>query len=937
MGSDRHVVVGVLGELELWLGGRPQPVGHARRRSVLAVLAVEANRVVPVDSLIDHVWGERPPGTARSVLRVYLTHLRRVLAPTGITITRKGSGYTLAVEADVVDLHRFHRLLDLSRAAHEPRQALSLVEAALALWRGEPLAELDTPWAQAVRERSRRERAEAEADRIDWALACGRHRQLLPELSTRAEAEPLDERVAGQLVLALYRADRQADALAHYQHTRQRLVEELGADPGRALQELHQRVLAADPTLTQTEPAITGTTAGSPVVPRQLPAPPRWFTGRADHLAALDAALEDRGAMVISAIGGAGGIGKTWLALTWAHRHLDRFPDGQLFVDLRGFSPDSAPTDPAVAVRGFLDALGVLPDRIPTDLEARAALYRSLVAGRRMLVVLDNAATAEQVVPLLPGGTTCTVLVTSRHRLDALTARHGGRPLPLGVLTGAESRALLIAALGADRVAGDEPAAAELIALCGGFPLALGLIAARAQPDLPLAEAVTELRESGLDALDSDDPAASLPAVLSWSLRHLTDQQRTVFALLGVTPGPDIGLPAATSLTGLPERETRAVLRALTDASLLDHNSGGRHAMHDLVRAYATTTAHDLPGAVRQAALERVVDFYLHTAHAANHLLDPHSPPFRLDPPAPGVRGQSLPDLPTALAWLDTHHPHLLAAQRAAATHHLHQSVFRLARSMATFHWRRGHRHDDLIAWQAALDAAGHLPDPTARTLCHRRLGRANVELGRHEQAIDHLHQALALAEQHHDATQQALTHNVLARAWERWGDDSRALVHAHHALDLIRALDRPVWEADALNAVGWYAARLGEFDTARDHCRAALTLHRRHRNPDGEAGTLDSLGFIDHRTGRHDEAISHYQQALTLYRTLGNTTETADTLDRLGHPLAALGRHDQTRAVWREALELYREQGRTTDAERVRRQLDDLHDTPTAVPASSS
>ncbi|GAB2845481.1 hypothetical protein GCM10027200_52070 [Lentzea nigeriaca] len=247
--EDCRIVVGVLGELEVWLEDRPQPVGHARQRSVLAVLAVETNRVVPVDGLIDRVWGERPPGTARSALRVYLSHLRRALAPAGITITRKGSGYALFAEADSVDVHRFHRLLNLSRAAPEPRQALCMVEEALALWRGEPLAELDTAWARAVRERLRRERAAAEADRVDWALACGRHPQVLPELTARCEADPLDERAAGQLMLALYRIGRQADALTHFQHIRRRLVEELGTDPGKALQELHQRILTADPAL----------------------------------------------------------------------------------------------------------------------------------------------------------------------------------------------------------------------------------------------------------------------------------------------------------------------------------------------------------------------------------------------------------------------------------------------------------------------------------------------------------------------------------------------------------------------------------------------------------------------------------------------------------------------------------------------------------------
>jgi hypothetical protein len=791
-------------------------------------------------------------------------------------------------------------------------------------------------WASSVRRQATESKRPkpAKTDRTDWALACGRHWQVLPELITRAEAEPLDERVTGQVMLALYRAGRQADALAHYQHTRERLVEDLGADPGPALQQLHQRILTADPTLTPTETTTTTATAGSSVVPRQLPAPPQWFTGRTGHLTALTTALEQRGTVVISAIGGAGGIGKTWLALAWAHRHLDRFPDGQLFVDLRGFSPDGQPMDPEGAVRGFLGALGVAADRVPHDLDAQAALYRSLVAGKRMLVVLDNAATAEQVVPLLPGSASCTVLVTSRHRLHGLIARHGARPLPLGMFTDAEAHALLVATLGPDHVAADEHAVAELMALCGGFPLALGLIAARIRYHLRLADAVVELRESGLDALDADDPTASLPAVLSWSLRRLTERQRTVFALLGIAPGPDIGLPAATSLTGLPVGETRAVLRALADVSLLDSHSGGRYAMHDLVRAYATTYAdHDLPEPVRQAALERVVDFYRHTAHTADRFLNPHPAPIRLHPPAPS-NPQPLPDHPAALAWMDTHHPHLLAAQHTAVGHHQHQAVWHLAWTLTAFHRRRGHRHDEVAVWQAAADAADHLPDPATRTLAHRRLGSAHAALGWHEQAIEHLHQALALAEHHHDPTQRAHNHHALARAWEQRGDDRRSLEHSRHARDLFHALGQTVWEAVTLNTVGWYAARMGDYDTARDHCLQALTLHGRHHDPNGEADTLDSLGYIDHHTGRHHQAIDHYQQALTLYRAFGNTSQSADTLDRLGHPHAALGHHDQARAVWREALELYREQGRETDAERVQRQLDN---TPTTAPASPS
>ncbi|GAB2740583.1 ATP-binding protein [Amycolatopsis magusensis] len=696
----------------------------------------------------------------------------------------------------------------------------------------------------------------------------------------------------------------------------------------------------------------------APVIPRQLPAAPGLFTGRTAELARLDRALThpatrqgpgtdaresttaapDTGpagagtTVLVSAIGGAGGIGKTWLALAWAYRHLERFPDGQLFVDLHGFSPTDDPVQPATAVRGFLDALGVDPDRIPADLGAQSALYRSLVAGRRMLIVLDNAATSDQVAPLLPGSPSCTVLVTGRHRLASLIDRHGARHLPLDVLSPEEARGLLAARLGADRVAAEPEAVDELIGLCGGHPLALSITARTAgtRPGVTLAEAAAELRDLGLEALDHDtDPAASLPTVLSWSLRHLTDEQRRVFALLGIAPGPDTTPPATAALTGLPDRSARRTLSGLENASLLERRPGGRYAMHDLIRRYATDTAHTtLPEQVREAALTRVVDFHLHTAHAAARLLNPHRALVRPEPPAPGVHPHPLPDTAAALAWLNAEHATLLATQRTAATLGHHHTVWHLAWNLNTFHRRRGHRHDEVTTWQAALDAADHLPDLAIRSRTHRFLGRACSRLGLHEQSTTHLEQALDLALRHHDPTEQAHTNQALAIAWGKRGDDRQALQHAHHALALFRALDQPVWEADALNQVGWYAARLGRFDTAREHCQAALTLHRHHHNPVGEAETLDSLGYIAHHTGDHHQALDHYHHALTLFRSLGNAYEVADTLDRVGHPHAALGRHEQARTVWREALQLYRDQGRDADADRVQRQLDDLDHT---------
>ncbi|MCR6488374.1 tetratricopeptide repeat protein [Amycolatopsis sp. OK19-0408] len=696
----------------------------------------------------------------------------------------------------------------------------------------------------------------------------------------------------------------------------------------------------------------------APPIPRQLPAAPGLFTGRTTELARLDRALSDAAApqgpgtdtpeptaaapttgpaavgatVLVSAIGGAGGIGKTWLALAWAHRHLERFPDGQLFVDLHGFSPTDEPVQPATAVRGFLDALGVDANRIPTDLDAQTALYRSLVAGRRMLIVLDNAATSDQIAPLLPGSPSCTVLVTGRHRLDSLIDRHGARHLPLDVLTPEEARGLLTARLGADRVAAEPEAVDELIRLCGGHPLALSITARTAgtHPDIALAEAAAELRDLGLEALDHDtDPAASLPTVLSWSLRYLTDTQRTVFALLGIAPGPDTTPPATAALTSLPDRSALRTLAVLENASLLERRPGRRYAMHDLVRRYAADTAHTtLPEQVREAALTRMGDFHLHTAHAADRLLNPHRALLSPEPPAPGVHPHPLPDTAAALTWLDAEHATLLATQRTAATLGHHHTVWHLAWNLNNFHFRRGHRHDEITTWQAALDAANHLPNPATRGRTHRFLGHACSLLGLHEQATNHLEQALDLALRHHDPTEQALTHRVLASAWEQRGDDRQALEHAHRAVALYRALDRPVWEAGALNAVGWYAARLGRFDTAREHCQAALTLYRHHQYPAGEAATLDSLGYIAHHTGDHHQALHHYHPALALFRGLGNTYEAADTLDNMGHPHAALGRHEQARTVWWEALELYREQGRDADAGRVQHQLDDLDHT---------
>jgi tetratricopeptide (TPR) repeat protein len=670
---------------------------------------------------------------------------------------------------------------------------------------------------------------------------------------------------------------------------------------------------------------VTPSGLANSLTPRQLPAAARGFVGRTAELTALSTELDDGsatgGTVVISAVAGAGGIGKTSLAVYWAHQNQHRFPDGQLFVDLRGFSPTNRPTTTGEAVHGLLDALGVEPARVPADLVAQAALFRSLVAGRRMLIVLDNAASADQVIPLLPGTPSCTVLVTSRRTLTTLIHRYGARHLTLDVLDEQQAHTLLVARLGAARLSAEPEATAELIRLCGLYPMALTILASRAQahPHIPLAEFATELRDSVFDLLDDADPAASLPAVLSWSLHSLTAEQRRTFCLLGIAPGADIGPGAAASLIGLCPQQAKKSLRDLEEASLLSRQANGRYAMHDLIRGFAATTAdHELTEREREQALKRVLDYYTHTADVADRCLAPQRQRILLDRPAPGTFPDSLFDSATALAWFDAEYGNVLAAQRTAVERGWHATVWQLAWATGTVQGRRGHRYDDLAVWRAALAATDHLSDPVPGIRAHRFLGRACANLGCHDEATEHLYEALALSERHRNPTDQAHTHRMLAWAWEQQGDDKRALDHALRSLELYRELEQPEWEAGALDLVGWYAARLGEYGIARANCQAALSIHHRHHNADGEANALCSLGYIDHRTGDDHQAIRKYQRALALCDDVGDTYQYANVLDKIGLAHDALGHRGQARAAWRESLELYERQQCVEEAKRV-------------------
>jgi tetratricopeptide (TPR) repeat protein len=669
--------------------------------------------------------------------------------------------------------------------------------------------------------------------------------------------------------------------------------------------------LPDDPYPPQPDAALP--TAPTVAAPRQLPAATAGFTGRAAELAALSDLLQEPaagGTMMISAVGGTAGIGKTALAVHWAHQVADRFPDGQLYVNLRGFDPAGPPMTPAEAVRGFLDAFEVPPERIPVSLDAQAALYRSLLAGRRVLVVLDNARDAGQVRPLLPGSPGCVVVVTSRNRLTSLIAAEGARPLTLDLLTLEEARHLLACRIGAGRVAAEPPAVDEIIASCARLPLALSIVAARAavHPAFRLAALAGELRDArgGLEAFHSGEVAADVRAVFSWSYHQLSTETARLFRLLGLHPGPDISAPAAASLAALPAGHARSALAELARAHLVTEHAPGRFAFHDLLRAYATeqARAHDAEDD-QQAAVRRMLDHYLHTAHTATALSrHPRWEPLTLPSPQPGVIPEQPADCTAALAWFEAEHPVLLAViPQAAAGWDI--SAWQLPWTLMDYFDRRGHWHDWAATQHAALDAARRHTDRQGQAHAHEGIGYAYGSLGRYDDARDHLQQALALFGELGDQAGQAYTHTDLGWVLQHAGCLADSLRHAQQAVVLFRALGHRHGQARALNSCGWYNALLGDHRQALTCCEQALALQRDLGDRRGEAYTLDSLGYACHHLGHHQQAITYYQQSLALNDALGESYGKAVVLSHLGDACHAAGDLAAARAAWQNALDI--------------------------------
>jgi len=945
---------GVLGPLRAWSGDDIVDLGPVQQRVVLAVLCLQAGKPVGRQQVINAVWGTAPPTHAVNLVQRHVSGLRRAFrldrpkdaAPFRLVWT--DAGYLLTLPPRALDLEVFDLELAAARSARTADrkfEAARALHSALALWRGPVCDGLSSPYLDAQRDRFDELRINVIEDRIELDLAVGDDVGVIAELRELIAEHPLRERLRGLLMLALYRAGRQADALTAFRDARGHLRDELGVEPGAPLQKLHQQILAADPKLSGTpaEPAAMAaeittdfsakTSPGRPV-PAQLPHRIVDFTGREAELGRLNALVaqasgDTEAAVAITVITGTAGVGKSALAVHWAHQIRDQFPDGQLYVNLRGFGPTESAMEPAEAIHGFLEAFAVPEDRIPLDTHARAALYRSMLTDMRVLVVLDNAHDADQVRPLLPGSPGCAVVVTSRNQLMSLVAADGAHPVALDLLPASQAWGLFRRRLGRERVAEDPAAADEIIGACAGLPLALVVAASHAAANsrLPLSALADALRKTHgrLDALDAGDKYTNVRAVFSWSYEALSAPAARLFRLLGLHAGPDVAISAAASLAGVPVAEARQQLAILVRANLLTEWTPGRFALHDLLRAYASelSSTYDTAGQSRQA-VHRVLDHYLHTAYSADQLLRPRrDDPIALAPPQPLVILEPLGDYRDAVAWLATERPVLLAALRQAVSSGFDIHVWQLAWAVTSYFDRHGHWYDSAASHRTALEAVVRLGDLHAQAVIHCCLACAECRLERHVASYRHLQRALELYQGLGDHAGKAHAHLTLTWVLDRQGRYSEALPHADQAVELFLIADRPTGQARALNAVGWFHLQIGDHEKGIDYCQRALAMQKEIPDRFYQADTLDSIAHAHTLAGRYDEAITCYRKALELYREFGDRYYEAGTLHSLGDTCLAVGEPESAVTAWQGALTILDDLGLPEAAE-LRAKLSD-------------
>ncbi|TWP53828.1 tetratricopeptide repeat protein [Lentzea tibetensis] len=916
---EERLELNVLGPFEVMVGARAVRLGGPRQRSVLALLLLNAGQVVPVDRLVDALWAGDPPRAAESTLRGYVSHLRKSLTDCGVAtpgplITRP-SGYQLEVEPDQVDADRFERALADGRRSlqgGDPGEAASVLRAALGLWRGPALADLaGESWARAHCARLEQLRQAAIEARVEADLGLGRHGELLSELEVLVAEHPLRERLSAHRMLALYRSGRQAEALEVYRTTYALLAGDRGIEPDGALRELESAILRQDPALDWVAPP-------RPSSPAELPADVATFTGRAASLAALDDLLpggaRSARAVVISAIAGAAGIGKTALAVHWGHRVRDRFPDGQLHINLRGYDT-GPPVPPVEALARFLRSLGVPADQVPIEVEEAAGRFRSLLADQRVLVLLDNAASADQVRPLLPASPGCLVLVTSRHRLTGLTAREGAVSLDLDVLSASEARELLASIIGHDRVEAEPQAAAELARLCAFLPLALRIAAANlvhgTRPRI--ADYVTELREGDrLTSLAVDgDEQSAVRGAFDLSRARLPPELQRLFRLLGAAPVVDFTPASAATLTDIVAERATSLLNGLAAAHLVDHHSPGRYGLHDLLRLYAAEHAlHEETETEREAAIERFYDWYVQTGAAAARLLYPEMLRLPLPAAASTTRPLGFESHHEALAWLDAERVNVLAIVKHTALHGPKRVAWLLADILRGYLWTGMHTVDWLTIAQAGLAAATAEGDLHAQAASRLSLGNFHSGLSRYGQASEQYGVVLALTRRIGWLEGQATVLSQLGNVGWWSGRLTDAAENFAEALALDQRTGRRANQAANLDSLGIVYRQLGRLAEAADHSRRGLALFRECGTRMGEAVNLCNLSKICHDLGRFDDALDHLSRALALHREVGDRSNEAGTLDVLAAVHRDRGDYPRADELATAAVAMTRETG---------------------------
>ncbi|MFI6133721.1 AfsR/SARP family transcriptional regulator [Micromonospora sp. NPDC051141] len=934
----------LLGPMQVQAAGVRVDAGPLRQRMVLAALAIDAGRPLQPEALIDRVWGQALPLRARHTLHVYVARIRKVLAAASdlsgcpATLTHRSGGYVLEVDPDAVDAHRFQSLLDRALPDRHPvRERAELLRAALDLWCDRPLADLSGEWVEQVREQWQQKRIIALTSWATAAVELDTPELALPELLTASAEHPLVETLVAALMRAYAAAGRGAEALRHYAATRQVLAEQLGTEPGRELQALHGKLLRGDLVPVSSGPAPSRPRQAEPedlgggavdrafdglARPAQLPHAAPRLVGRDAELAALDQMAVGPAVVVVS---GMAGVGKTALVVHWAHRAAREFPDGQLYCDFGGFGPAELPVPPEVALGDFLQALGVPSPQMPIGVAALAGLYRSLLVTRRMVIVLDNARTSDQVRPLLPAASRSVVLVTSRDCLTGLVAGAAAQPLALGPLPPPAARALLRSRLG--NRGGTTEALGDIVAACGGLPLALTIAGARlaTRPLLSVSQLAADLLAAGtLDALDGGDAYTDVRTVLSWSYRTLPDRPARLFRLLAVQPRQEITVPAAASVAGMSPSQAERALATLVRLHLIDESAPGRFRQHDVLHRYATELLHaSETAAERSAARDRLLAHYAGTAVAAARLLEPHREMPPVPPAGPDVYPVVLGDVGTARQWLDTNRAALVNAVREAHATGAYPAAGLIAAALATYLQRHGHWHDQATVARIALRAAVCLGDGTARALAHRGTARALIRLHRYAEAEVHLRRSLRLDQRLGDPLGQARALNGLALVAQRRRRYADALRRNGEGLALFLAAGHLSGAASTLNDIGWQQTLLGRHRHALSSCEQARVWLGRLGDTHGQACAWDSLGHIHARLGSHGLAAHCFRQAVRLFQSLGDRYLQAQALVNSGvNEMARARRPDAVRS-WQEALVILEGLG-SPEARTVRRLLAD-------------